>query len=428
MAEDPSPHPAQGLSNSQTGRGGSTPAIVPNLAAPTPALAMTTATDLIARIAGSKPTWAVLGALATAVALIIATLALVVDLGHAPRIARRPIGISLPLPAEQAAPASPAEPVGPAAVTAPPSNPRAAAEWYLARATGGDPAAQYEMALRYAKGRGVTKDYARAASWFREAAINGVAAAQYDLGILYDKGLGVARDPIEAMIWYQSAADQNEPVAQWRLGTIYLAGDPPETGGVPRNPAEATRWLRRAAEQGVAEAQALLAARYESGDGVAPSKGRAYGWYSLAADAGLDEAQSARKRLAESFPPRELEEAERDAAALAAQVTAHMTVAARQDAAGLLLTALPAAAATASGGETAAPAALSRGVIGEIQHLLAADGYDTGPADGFTGDQTVQAIKRYQQDVGLPVDGIPGLALLNRLRAAAAGPPPAAQP
>lgn len=427
MVERPSPRPAQGLSNSRNGRGGSAPETMPGMARPARDFTMTAATDFVARLAGRQPSWAVLGALAIVVALMAAAFALVFDLGHAPPTATQQIGIALPLPAEPAAPASSAEPTSPATVTAPPDNPRAAAEWYLARATGGDPAAQYEMAVRYAKGRGVAKDYARAASWFREAAINGVAAAQYDLGILYDKGLGVARDPIEAVIWYQSAADQNEPTAQWRLGTIYLAGGPPETGGVPRNPVEATRWLRRAAEQGVAEAQALLAARYETGDGAAQSQSRAYGWYSLAADAGLDEAQSAKKRLAEDFAPKELDEAERGAAALAAQVTVHMIAAARQDAAGLLLTALPAAspAAKSSGGEAAV---LSRGAIGEIQHLLAADGYDSGPADGFPGDQTVQAIKRYQQDVGLPVDGIPGLALLNRLRAAAAGPPPAAQP
>jgi localization factor PodJL len=442
MAERRSPRRAQGLSSSQSGDGGKpgsapktargvAPNTAPTIAGPPPGFAMTAATGFIAHRAGDRPPWAIRGALAIVVALIAATLALVFDLGRAPRTGTPPVGTSLPLPAEQAAPAKPPEPAGPASATVP-DDPRAAAEWYLARATEGDPAAQYETAVRYARGRGVAKDYARAASWFREAAINGIAAAQYDLGILYDKGLGVARDPIEAMIWYQSAADQNEPIAQWRLGTIYLAGGPPEKGGVPRNPAEAVRWLLRAAEQGVAEAQALLAARYETGDGTAPSKSRAFGWYSLAAEAGLDDAQGAKKRLAEAFTPGEREDAERAAAALAAQVPQHMTVAARQGAAGLLLAALPAASsvnkAAGDSSGSGSPVGLSRGAISEIQHLLAAAGYDTGPADGFPGDQTVAALKRYQQDVGLPPDGTPSLALLNRLRAAAAGPPPAARP
>jgi len=100
-------------------------------------------------------------------------------------------------------------------------------------------------------------------------------------------------------------------------------------------------------------------------------------------------------------------------------VPQHMTAAARQDRDGLLVG--PPMATAASG-------TISRGVIGEIQRLLGSSGYDSGPADGFLGEQTTQAIRRYQQDVALPVDGAPSLALLNRLRAAAAGPPPAAQP
>jgi len=360
-------------------------------------------------VVARKPSWTSFAVLAIIAGLLAATIALLLDLARAPRVGNPPIAIALPLPVET-----------PAAMTppAPQAEARDAADQLLARATDGDPAAQYELALRFAEGRGVAKDYARAAAWFREAAINGVAAAQYDLGLLYDSGLGLARDPIEAVIWYQSAADQNEPVAQLRLGTIYLAGDI-----VPRNPSEAVRWLRRAAEQGVAEAQAMLAARYETGDGVAASSSSAYGWFSLAAAAGLAEAQRAKARLAKTLAPEALSEAETRAARLAAQLPQHLTAASRQDRDGLLLaSANPAAAAPAASG------AVSRGMIGEIQRLLAGSGYDAGPADGFLGEQTTQAIRRYQQDVGLPVDGAAGLALLNRLRAAAAGPPPAAQP
>ncbi len=401
MAEKHSPRRAQGLSSRQRPRPGSAPGIQASPGQFVPPVAEA----VVAR----KPSWTSFAVLAIIAGLLAATIALLLDLARAPRVGNPPIAIALPLPVET-----------PAAMTppAPQAEARDAADQLLARATDGDPAAQYELALRFAEGRGVAKDYARAAAWFREAAINGVAAAQYDLGLLYDSGLGLARDPIEAVIWYQSAADQNEPVAQLRLGTIYLAGDV-----VPRNPSEAVRWLRRAAEQGVAEAQAMLAARYETGDGVAASSSSAYGWFSLAAAAGLAEAQRAKARLAKTLAPEALSEAETRAARLAAQLPQHLTAASRQDRDGLLLaSANPAAAAPAASG------AVSRGMIGEIQRLLAGSGYDAGPADGFLGEQTTQAIRRYQQDVGLPVDGAAGLALLNRLRAAAAGPPPAAQP
>ncbi len=382
------------------------------------------ASELAAPLAGRKLSPTLLAALAIVAILLVATAVALFDASRARRAGDRPAVISPPHQPEHPAPAAipPAE--------GPLDNARAATEWYLARATEGDAGAQYELALRYAKGDGAIQDYARAAAWFREAAINGVAAAQYDLGILYEHGLGLARDAVEAVIWYQSAADQNEPVAQLRLGTLYLAGEV-----VPRNAEEAARWLRRAAEQGVAEAQAMLAARYEAGDGVAGSNDIAYGWYSLAAEAGLAEAQHAKARLARDFSPEALNEAESHYSRLAARLPRHLTAVARQDADGLLLTPTPAGSPVpgatspiAASPITGSPVLVSRGIIGEIQRLLGAGGYDPGPADGLLGEQTVAAIKRYQQDVGLPVDGSPGITLLNRLRAAAAGPPPAAQP
>jgi len=41
--------------------------------------------------------------------------------------------------------------------------------------------------------------------------------------------------------------------------------------------------------------------------------------------------------------------------------------------------------------------------------------------DGSLDDQTVAAIQSYQQTAGLPVDGKPSQALLEELRAVAAG-------
>jgi localization factor PodJL len=410
MAEKTSAQRTQRSSEDRTLRTG----LGQQVAAVPGVLQVDAAFDVTAAITGRRPSWAVVGALI--VALIAATVVLALRPSGAPRESGRATAVSLPSPTEETLPANSASSSGVAApsANAPPQNPRAAAEWYLARATDGDPTAQHEIAVRYAEGRGVTKDYTRAAAWFREAAINGVAAAQYNLGILYEKGLGLTRDPIEAVIWYQSAADQNDPNAQARLGMVYLAGGP-----VPRNPEEAVRWLRRAAEQGVPDAQATLASLYERGDGVARSDKRAYGWYSLAANAGVAEAREAQSRLAQNLASPERDEADAWTARLAAQIAALATVPPpRQGREGLLLTSAP----SEPGG------AISHGMISEIQRLLAAAGYGTGQVDGLVGEQTAEAIRRYQQDVGMPVDGAASRALLNRLRAAAAGPPPAAKP
>ncbi|MGF1627079.1 MAG: discoidin domain-containing protein [Alphaproteobacteria bacterium] len=55
--------------------------------------------------------------------------------------------------------------------------------------------------------------------------------------------------------------------------------------------------------------------------------------------------------------------------------------------------------------------------IAELQRLLAAQGYDPGPADGRIGPATARAIRDYQAAAGLPATGEADVALLDRLRA-----------
>jgi peptidoglycan hydrolase-like protein with peptidoglycan-binding domain len=51
-----------------------------------------------------------------------------------------------------------------------------------------------------------------------------------------------------------------------------------------------------------------------------------------------------------------------------------------------------------------------------VQQELARRGYDPGPPDGVLGYQTQAAIRDYQDDYGLPVDGQVSLELVNHLR------------
>ncbi|WP_416898067.1 MAG: peptidoglycan-binding protein [Minwuia sp.] len=53
------------------------------------------------------------------------------------------------------------------------------------------------------------------------------------------------------------------------------------------------------------------------------------------------------------------------------------------------------------------------------QLLLAEHGYDPGPADGLMGTKTGNAIRAFQKDAGLKVDGQPSTALLSQLRSKA---------
>ena len=50
-----------------------------------------------------------------------------------------------------------------------------------------------------------------------------------------------------------------------------------------------------------------------------------------------------------------------------------------------------------------------------IQEALKAHGYHVGPIDGVVGSKTKGAIRQYQRDAGLPVDGVPTKELLDHL-------------
>jgi len=58
--------------------------------------------------------------------------------------------------------------------------------------------------------------------------------------------------------------------------------------------------------------------------------------------------------------------------------------------------------------------------IEEMQGLLNAKGYDAGEPDGLVGPQTRAALRAWQLDQGLPADGYPTNAVINRLRGGAA--------
>lgn len=62
---------------------------------------------------------------------------------------------------------------------------------------------------------------------------------------------------------------------------------------------------------------------------------------------------------------------------------------------------------------------LTHETVKSAQRLLAARGYDPGPADGFPGRKTAAAIRDYQTRAGLPVDGKVSLILLEHLNASA---------
>jgi peptidoglycan hydrolase-like protein with peptidoglycan-binding domain len=168
--------------------------------------------------------------------------------------------------------------------------------------------------------------------------------------------------------------------------------------------ATASSELRPLAEAGDARAQRYVGLLYRDGRGVPQDFARAHMWLNLAAAAGQAEAAAERDELAERMDRAQIAEAQRLASAWQPASAAAPTAAPSASAAGAR--SVPAAgASTLAGGE-----------IVDLQWQLAVHGYDPGPADGIVGARTRAAIRDYQRDANLAVDGIASRGVLDHLR------------
>lgn len=153
-------------------------------------------------------------------------------------------------------------------------------------------------------------DYATAYTHYKALAEQGNAIAQFNLGIMYKKGRGVTKDCAKAVEWFRKAANQGDAIAQYQLGKMYLSGQ-----GVPQNYVEAFKWIQGSAELGYAKAQYHIGNMYKSGQGVAENKVLAYMWFSVAVSRSYypenRKASMARNSLAARMTPSEIAEAQR---------------------------------------------------------------------------------------------------------------------
>lgn len=158
-------------------------------------------------------------------------------------------------------------------------------EWE-ALATRGVAPAQYNLALLYHNGRGVTKDYERALKWYGRAAELGHAKAQFYLGGMYEAGTGVPQDMTQAATWYRKSAEAGNADAQLALGLGLTLDDDPGRK-------QALKWIQKAAEQGKAKAQHELANLYRGGwGGKKKADAEALEWTRKAAEQGYADAES----------------------------------------------------------------------------------------------------------------------------------------
>ena len=217
-------------------------------------------------------------------------------------------------PRTEAAPSVDASPTGSIGQINPLAAPDAVSVIQSLAATG-DATAQYELAVRYADGRGVARDARAAAQWFEKAAAQGLAPAQYRLGSLYEKGVGVERDYARAKKYYQSAAEAGNARAMHNLAVLLAEGG---EGGKPDYRA-ASEWFLKAAEYGVRDSQYNLAILYARGLGVGQNLTQSYVWFAAAADQGDADAAKKRDEVAARLDSKELSTAKSLAAGFRAK-------------------------------------------------------------------------------------------------------------
>ncbi|NOJ48967.1 tetratricopeptide repeat protein [Bradyrhizobium archetypum] len=158
-----------------------------------------------------------------------------------------------------------------------------------AAALKGDPAAAYEVGVRFAEGKGVAANLDEAAKWYDRAAQAGVVPALFRLGTFYEKGMSVKKDLDIARRYYLQAAERGSAKAMHNLAVLDADG-----GGKGANYKSASIWFRKAADRGVADSQFNLGILYARGIGVEQNLAESFKWFSLAAAQG--DADAGRKR------------------------------------------------------------------------------------------------------------------------------------
>ncbi len=138
-----------------------------------------------------------------------------------------------------------------------------------------DPDYQFELGIRYATGKDIEQDEAKAAYWLEKAATQGKDSHQFELGSRYAEGNGVKKDVEKAEYWMEKAALAGHIESQYCLGEHYYYGSidigniiehlkgSPEY--VLHNPEYAEKWLLMAAEKGHSDSQSKLGYLYLTG-------------------------------------------------------------------------------------------------------------------------------------------------------------------
>lgn len=147
-------------------------------------------------------------------------------------------------------------------------------KWYLIVAERGDYDAAFYVALSYANGDGIEKNYVNAVKWYKIAVEHGSSSAMNNLAVCYENGNGVEKNEEKAFSLYLKAAEMGGLMAANNVSVCYQKGT-----GTGINPQQALFWKEKAAEGGNSVARGKLAEWYFKGYGTSRNYEKALFWF-----------------------------------------------------------------------------------------------------------------------------------------------------
>ncbi len=129
-----------------------------------------------------------------------------------------------------------------------------------AAAEAGDAGAMNRLAGKYADGRQVPRDDAKALAWFRKSAEAGNSQGLVQVGKMLMLGRGIEKNETDALECFKAAAESGDRIAAYHLAKMYIGGI-----AVTRDAAQGVKYLGQSARAGHTPAIAELIWLYSDG-------------------------------------------------------------------------------------------------------------------------------------------------------------------